>query len=215
MSRSLPFLLASSIAASGCATQHDASRAPVRVVIVHGYAASPSDHWFAWLERELEARGAEVSIVSLPSPSEPKPGEWQHAIETQVPVLDADTWFVAHSLGSIAVLRFLASQGRDTTIGGYALVSGFNERLPLLPQLDDFIVADLDHARLAGVTPTRIVIAARDDAIVPFAASERLAASLDARFIAVERGGHFLGSDGFTTFPLILIELDKALATRR
>lgn len=187
----------------------------MHVYIVHGYGASPSDHWFPWLKRELEKDGATVSIINLPTPSAPQPEEWQRALEAQVASIDRNTYFVAHSLGSITLLSFLEKYQANESIGGYILVSAFNAKLPILPQLDSFKEEDIDYEKLTNVARTRTVIAAIDDSIVPYTLSQRLAMSLSAKFVSVEHGNHFLGSDGFTEFPLVLTELQKAMAAAR
>ncbi|WP_202845075.1 RBBP9/YdeN family alpha/beta hydrolase [Luteimonas saliphila] len=196
----------------GHAPPAEARQAPARVYIVHGYGASPSDHWFPWLRDAMERRGATVSIVELPTPGDPQPDAWLQTLRAQVPAPDQDTWFVAHSLGGIALLRYLVAADAGARIGGFVLVSGFNDRLPILPQLDGFRDPDLDYGRLVRMAGQRVVIAADDDAIVPPPLSQDLARSLEARFVAVARGGHFLGSDGFERFPLVLDELEKAMA---
>jgi hypothetical protein len=186
----------------------------MHLYIVHGYGASPSDHWFSWLKNAMEKKGASVSIVNLPAPDAPQPNEWQQALESQVASLDEGTYFVAHSLGSIALLRFLEGvQGK--TIGGYLLVSGFNNSLPALPQLDSFKKPTIDYGRLVDIASNRVVVSAIDDPSVPHAFSESLANSLKAKFVSVQRGGHFLGSDGFTEFPLVINELEIAVASRQ
>ena len=53
----------------------------------------------------------------------------------------------------------------------------------------------------------RVVIGALDDPIVPYTYTDSLAKSLDAKMVTVAKGGHFMGSDGFTEFPLLLDEL--------
>lgn len=143
---------------------------------------------------------------------DPQPQAWQRALETQVTSLDNNTYFVAHSLDRITLLRFLEKHPANAPIGGYILVSGFNERLPTLPQLDRFIKPDIDYGKLVQRASTRVVIAAPDDTVVPYRFIQALAKSLDARFITVEQGNHFLASDGFTEFPLVLAELQKAVA---
>jgi len=208
-------MMALSMLLAGCASAPDPSRTQMHVYIVHGYAASPSDHWFPWLRQKLQQRGARVTVIELPSPDAPRPDEWQQAIARQVAALDEHSYFVAHSLGSIALLRHLDSTPQNTRIGGYILVSGFNDRLPALPQLDAFVAPDLDHARLIGMTRHRIVIAAVDDPIVPFALTRDLAAAVASSFLPVERGGHFLASDGYRQFPLVLQELERAAQSRR
>ena len=181
----------------------------MHVYIVHGYGASTSDHWFPWLKKELEQQGATVSIVDLPSPDDPSSDAWQNALEDQVSTLDKSTYFVSHSLGGIALLRYLESADINDGIGGYILVSGFNDNLPALPQLDSFRRPDIDYGRLVKIAKNRVVIAALDDAIVPYTLTEKLAGSLEAKFIPVAHGGHFLGGDGFTEFPLVLRVLEE------
>lgn len=177
--------------------------------MIHGYCGSRSEHWFPWLKEELEQQGENVYIIDLPSPDAPNPDEWQEALENQVPTLDRNTYFVTHSLGSIALLRYLESANTNEGIGGYILVSGFNHNLPTLPQLNSFMRPEMDYKRLVKITGNRVVIAALDDATVPHTLTEKLAASLEARFIPVERGGHFLDRDGFTEFPLVLSVLEN------
>lgn len=191
------------------ASAADAGETPRRVYIVHGYGASPADHWFAWLARALEREGVAVTILDLPTPTAPTPEAWQRALREQIRAPDAHTWFVAHSLGSIALLRYLAQSADTDGIGGFVLVSGFNAPLSALPQLDGFVAPALDTARLIRLAPQRIVVAAEDDAMVPHASSRALAAALDARFVSVPRGGHFLGSDGYTQFPLLLELIER------
>jgi predicted alpha/beta hydrolase family esterase len=131
-----------------------------------------------------------------------------------VPTPDHDTYFVAHSLGGITVLRYLESLKPDVRIGGFVLVAGFNDRLAVHPQLDAFHRPALDCAKLERMAAHRLVIAARDDPAVPHAVSERLAAALKAGCISLDKGGHFLDSDGFVEFPLLLGQLRGWFQTR-
>ncbi|MCW2476272.1 MULTISPECIES: alpha/beta hydrolase [unclassified Symbiopectobacterium] len=212
MNKLIALLLSMAAVLSGCTSPANTQQSTARIYIVHGYGASPSEHWFAWLKSEMEKTGATVSIVNLPTTDDPQPQAWQRALETQVTSLDKNTYFVAHSLGSITLLRFLEKHPTNAPIGGYILVSGFNGSLPTLPQLDRFIKPAINYGALAQRANTRVVIAAADDTVVPYRFSQALAKSLDARFITVEQGNHFLASDGFTEFPLVLAELKKAIA---
>jgi predicted alpha/beta hydrolase family esterase len=186
-----------------------------QVYIVHGYMASPSDHWFGWLKTQLEARGAKVSILAMPDSSNPDPAAWQRHLEQSVSTHDGDTYFVAHSLGCIALLHYLQSLPADTRIGGLLLVSGFNASLSLIQQLDNFTNSPmLDADRIIAMSPERAVIASRNDAIVPYALTVDLSRQLQAQLSTVDEGGHFLGSEGFTTLP-VAYELLAAMMSAR
>jgi hypothetical protein len=182
----------------------------LNVYIVHGFDASPAHHWFPWLRRALEARGHAVSIVELPSSHAPTPQAWLQALQEQAGALDGSSFFVAHSLGCISVLRHLERAPAGTVIAGCVLVAGFNAPLAVLPQLDAFAKPDLDLRKLSAMVSYRSVIASSNDAGVPPALSESLAKAWQANYTLVERGGHFLASEGFSEFPLLLNELERA-----
>lgn len=182
-----------------------------QVYIVHGYSASPDSHWFAWLKQRLQSQGVKVSVLDMPNSAAPRPDQWQQTLQQQVIHADRNTWFVTHSLGSIAVLRYLADRQDLSTIGGIVLVSGFNEHLSNIPELDPFLRPDLDYAKIIRVTHTRMVIAAANDVVVPAPFSQRLARQLDAQFVLLPEGGHFLKDDGYSEFPALLNELERLM----
>ena len=182
------------------------------VYIVHGYMASPTDHWFEWLKAKVEGEGGTTRIVPMPDSMAPDAQAWLETLEREATTLDANTFFVAHSLGCIATLRFL-SRHRDARIGGLIAISGFEQKLPNIPELDAFMAErDYDPATVREVAPQRTVIAAQNDEIVSADLSRDLAASLDAECIVLADGGHFLGSDGFDSFPLVWEELGRQAA---
>lgn len=186
-----------------------------QVYIVHGYMASPGDHWFGWLKSQLEARGARVTILAMPDSSDPDPAAWQRHLQQSVERHDGDSYFVAHSLGCIALLHYLQSLPADTQIGGLLLVAGFSASLPNLPQLDKFTRSPkLEADRIVAMTSQRAVIASRNDAAVPYALTVDLSRQLRAQLSTVEEGGHFLGREGFTTLP-VAYELLSAMMSAR
>ncbi|MDO5290280.1 MAG: alpha/beta hydrolase [Pseudomonadota bacterium] len=179
---------------------------PWRAVIVHGYGATPADHWFAWLGQRLQAAGVSAHIPALPDSLQPDFAHWQQALADAVGMPDARTLLVAHSLGCISLLHYLSAE-RPQQVGGVVLVSGFGARLPQLPAINGFDVdAYVDQARLdvpalrAMTGQMHHVISANDGIVAP-AASRALAVQLGGQVHEVPRGGHFLASDGFTQLP--------------
>lgn len=177
----------------------------MQVYIVHGYTARPNDHWFPWLQERLAADGIDVAVLPMPDPDQPVAQAWDAFLATHAARRDSDIFFVAHSLGCIAVVRHLLKTG--AACGGMLLVAGFAEPVPGLEELDGFVTGVDGIEGLRETVGERVVIAARDDEAVPFDATRRLAEKLDARFIPLERGGHFLGREGFTEFPLVYEQL--------
>lgn len=177
-----------------------------RAFIIHGYGATPEDHWFSWLAQQLQAAGVATAIPALPDPEQPDFDRWQAALATHLGTPDAETFYVAHSLGTISLLHFL-SAARPAQTGGIFLVSGFDGRLPALPVIGDFNVdayadrARIDHAALRAMTPQiHHIISDNDRAVAP-ERSLQLAERLGGTVHRVANGGHFLASDGFRTLP--------------
>ncbi|MET0982131.1 MAG: alpha/beta hydrolase [Telluria sp.] len=184
-----------------------------QVYVVHGYTASPADHWFPWLEARVASEGVDVDVLAMPDSDRPVAAAWDAFLDARAVRRGEDTFFVAHSLGCIAVVRhLLRTQRADrASCGGVVLVAGFAEPVPGLPELDGFVDGVGSLEQLRETVRHRSVIASRDDEAVPHAVTHRLAERLDAEFLTVEQGGHFLGCEGFTEFPLVYAQLSAML----
>ncbi|MFW6186913.1 MAG: RBBP9/YdeN family alpha/beta hydrolase [Actinomycetota bacterium] len=175
-----------------------------RVVVVHGYDAAPDAHWLPWLREALEADGVEVVLARLPEPSFPEAGAWLDAVGEAVGTPDRHTHLVGHSLGCITLLRHLARLPRPWSLGGLVLVAGFTGPLASTPVLDAFLAEDVDVSAVRTGARHRLVLRSDDDPTVPAAASEELAARLDAPVLVVPGAGHFRGADGVVRLPPVL-----------
>ena len=178
----------------------------VRIYIIHGFDSSPEKNWFQWLARELSKCGISTKVLCLPNPKSPSPNQWTQAICEQVRAdgeIGDRVYFVAHSLGCIATLRFIETLDSCVRVGGVVLVAGFCEMISTLPELSPFVDSPLQSEKIKQIVLRRAVIRARDDMIVPFSLSQNLAEMIGADFIARDEGGHFMDSDGFREFPLV------------
>jgi uncharacterized protein len=184
-----------------------------RIFIIHGYSASPEDHWFPWLKSELERDGLTLTILKMPNSKSPDASMWTQFIQSNVKAPDENTYFIAHSLGCIALLRYLDILSVGAKIGGMVLVAGFLETLPHLPELDGFVTTNLSQKHLIEICSQRAVIASLDDPAVPYEKTERLSVFLQAKLRTVKFGGHFLATDGFTQFPEAYEELSAIIKT--
>jgi predicted alpha/beta hydrolase family esterase len=184
-----------------------------QVYIIHGYTASPADHWFPWLQDKLQEDGVSVDILEMPNSQAPKLNEWIEYLLQNIKVLHKDTYFIGHSLGCVSILRYLQQVNISEPLGGAVFVSGFTDPVPSLPSLDEFTIDHLDDQQIMASLKARAAIASKDDTIVPFALSKKLAEDMQADFHEVDHGGHFLQSDGFTTLPMVyqvLLEMMNA-----
>jgi predicted alpha/beta hydrolase family esterase len=175
----------------------------IQVYIIHGYGASPTNHWFPWLKDKLIADDHQVSVLHMPNSSNPRQEEWLDTLASSIKSIDNYTYFVTHSLGSITLLKYLEQLNPLPIFGGFILVSGFSKPLSILPSLNPFTEQEVDYNKIISATNSRTVIAAKDDNIVPYQFSQNLSKQLDASFFPVEKGGHFLEGDGYITFPSV------------
>ncbi|PHM61136.1 RBBP9/YdeN family alpha/beta hydrolase [Xenorhabdus ishibashii] len=184
-----------------------------KIIIVHGYTASPSSHWFPWLKDKLTEQGAEVIIPTMPDTSSPKPESWANMLIDIVPEIDKNSIFIGHSLGCITLLRHLESMRfQHLHIGGYILVSGFDSPQITLPELDPFTAEPLDYAFLREITGHRFSLISSNDDIVSPQSSQALANSLQTEVINISNGGHFLDRDGFTRLLPVYDILESILS---
>lgn len=177
---------------------------PRRATIIHGYAATPEDHWFGWLAAQLDARGIPTTVPALPDPEAPDPGRWLSAVAASVGTPDEGSVLVAHSLGCLTALRHLCSLEGPWRLGAAVLVSGFVDPLPSLPTLDSHVGPPLDLARIRDRISSLTLIRSDEDPYVPPSHTDRLAGLLGTASQVVPGAGHFLAADGVTSLPAAL-----------
>ncbi|KUO02520.1 RBBP9/YdeN family alpha/beta hydrolase [Streptomyces caeruleatus] len=180
-----------------------------RASIIHGYGATPEDHWFGWLAEQLRADGVPTTIPALPSPQAPDPAQWAAAVRADLGTPDKHSIVVAHSLGCLTVLRHLRSLPSPWRLGTLVLVSGFVDRLPALPDLNAYIGHGCDVTGLGNRIDRLTIIRSDADPYVPPAHTDRLAGLLGIPAQVIPGAGHFLASDGVTS----LREVREAIAS--
>ena len=180
-----------------------------QLYIIHGYGASPREHWFPWLKNTMEEKGWTVSILEMPDSEHPKFDKWLKAMKENIKNINENTYFVAHSLGTITTLQYLSQYENLPKFGGFILVSGFDEGIAGFEELRPFVKEKPDYKKINEKAELRAVVAAKDDHIVPIKLSEKVAKKLNGKFYPVEKGGHFLDREGFTDLPLVKEILEK------
>ncbi|KKI16791.1 hypothetical protein XM48_14060 [Leucobacter sp. Ag1] len=180
--------------------------------MLHGYTATPDDHWFPWLAERLEAAGFEVSVPELPESVRPDAAAWHAAADAAIGEIRDGDAVIGHSLGSLVALRVLAERARRAgtgvapaaRLGSLVLVSGFAGPIAPVPELDAFAEAGVDLSAVPGFVRSIAAVRSDDDTIVPPADTDSLAAALGVPVEVVPGGGHFLGRDGWTKLPAAL-----------
>lgn len=173
-----------------------------KVYIIHGYGASPLDHWFPWfVEKVRTMYGLDVEVLAMPTPQTPNVEAWLGTLREHIGVPNNETYIIAHSFGCITLLRYLNTLAESFSLGGMVLVSPFDKPLASLPALDPFVNVHLDYAKLSRNILQKHVIFSDNDAYVLPQMSKTLGNTLDCALHEIPRGGHFLGAEGFEMFP--------------
>ncbi|WP_130802308.1 RBBP9/YdeN family alpha/beta hydrolase [Acinetobacter ihumii] len=183
------------------------------VYIIHGYQAVPEDHWFPWLEQQIQHTGAHAERVFLADSTHPDAQVWQECLSAQCTILNENTIIVAHSLGCLSSLNFLSQALQNSSIAAGIFVSGFTEKLKALPELDAFIASQkVDDKLLRQQIARRYVFLSTNDAFVPPPLTLRFAHGLNAQIFEIKQAGHFMQQDGYAAFPQLWEVLRPLLA---
>lgn len=94
-----------------------------KVYLIHGWGGNPENAWFPWLKTELESKEFHVEAPEMPDTEKPKIELWLNKLRGVVPNPDEQTYFVGHSIGCQAILRYLESLRSETKVGGVVLVA--------------------------------------------------------------------------------------------
>lgn len=184
-----------------------------QIFVLHGYSASIDDHWFLDLKHQIEDEHTTVTLIPFPDSENPDVDAWQKVLDQQIPKVDENTYFVAHSLGVITLLHFLQRHDYQN-IGGMILVSGFSGLISDSSVLNSYITkSKVDTNYFKGIKKKLVYLSDNDDLVPPKLTIE-LAKEIDAPYITVPNGGHFLGREGYTKFPQVVNSLKEMLESK-
>jgi predicted alpha/beta hydrolase family esterase len=166
-----------------------------RVFIVHGWGGTPDEAWMPWLGHQLRQRGFRVESLAMPEPDVPKVEPWVATIAQHVGAPDAETFFVGHSIGCMAIMRYF--QTIQETVGGAVFVAPWldlalgeedspENRAIVLPW-----IAPLNDVQVATVCPRMVCIFSDDDQFVPLSNVEQFERRFNAKPIIEHGKGHF------------------------
>ncbi len=183
-----------------------------RVYIVHGWDGDSKSNWIPWLKRELESKKSNVEVIvfDMPNTKAPKIEEWVKHLEENVKDIDEHTYFIGHSIGCQAIMRFLEKLHKHKKIGGCLFVAGFFN----LPHLETekeiriaepWIINHPDFSRIGDHCDNFLAIFSKDDPDVPITDSEIFKEKLGARIVKTDKKGHF----EYEIQPLVLDEALK------
>lgn len=181
-----------------------------RVIIVHRWEGGSHDDWRPWLKSGLEKIGYEVFVPDMPDTNTPVVEKWVSKIKEVVGEPDGDTYFVGHSIGCQAILRYL--QTIDTPVGGAVFVAGwFNldnlESSEVKEIAKPWIETSIDFDKLRTVLHRSTLLISDNDPYSCFEENKQKFGILKSEIKIINNGGHLTAEDGYSQFPQVISEL--------
>ena len=172
-----------------------------KVYLIHGWGGNDSSEgWFGWLKQNMKDRGIEAIGFNMPNTDTPVIEEWVGFMKENIKDIDEDTYFIGHSIGCQAILRFLETLNEDVKIAGCIFVAPWME-------LDEntikeegeesvriskpWVETPIDFEKVKKHTNRFLAIFSDDDPYVPLNQVEKFKQNLDAETVVKKNEEHF------------------------
>jgi uncharacterized protein len=171
----------------------------IKLYLIHGWGGSPDNEgWFSWLREECNKRGIELIIPEMPNTDAPKIDEWLGKMKEVVVDLNEDSYFVGHSIGCQAIMRFLELLSDGAKVGGVIFIAGWFDLIEECYQNEEeraiakpWIEIPIDTEKVKQHSDEFFAIFSTNDDCVPLSDSELFKNKLNAEIIIKEDEGHF------------------------
>src|SRR3989338_1153095 len=165
-----------------------------RFIILHCKDDGPADNYYPWMKSELEKRGYEVQMPTLPNTAAPNDEEQTDFAQKNC-TFDEHTAVVGHSFGGIVALRLLERgvKFQRLTLIATPLADDFldgKKRPTVSSALSKGFKSDIIRKNVKGI----VLLADTTDPVVPVSGMEKMAQLLQG-FLIRGKGekGHFMG----------------------
>ncbi|MBS3084493.1 alpha/beta hydrolase [Candidatus Pacearchaeota archaeon] len=166
-----------------------------RIYIIHGWGFDSSMPWILWLEEEIRKKGFEVYSFDMPNTNEPKIEEWVKYLEENVVDVDENTYFVGHSIGSQAIMRFLEKSHKHLKVGGCVFIAPWFDLIGLgseeLKIAHPWFNSKIECERVLDHTGNITCIFSTNDPYVSPLEWKKFEGRLKAKIIIKKDEGHF------------------------
>ncbi len=182
-----------------------------RVIIVHRWGGNSGSDWIPWLADELRTRDIEVAVPDMPKTNEPEIALWIPYLASVVKEVNEDTFFVGHSVGCQAIMRYLQELSSDKKIGGAVFVAGFvnlkEQGQGEEQKVKEWLETPINWPNVKAHTSSFVYIYSDNDPFVPESDAQIFREKLNAKLVLDEGKGHFTAGGGVTELTTALDEL--------
>ncbi len=166
-------------------------------VIVHCWGGNPEYCWYPQTKKELEEKGFEVNVPAMPDTHLPKLSLWLPKLQEVAGEPNEELFLIGHSIGCMAILRYLEQLKNNQKVGGVILVAGFTDDLnhvdPIEDELKNFFETPILWDKLKTKANKFVAIHSDNDPYVSVDYGYIFKEKLGAELIIKSKMGHFSG----------------------
>lgn len=182
-----------------------------RAIIVHCWGGHSNYAWYQSVARQLEAIGYQVQVPDMPNTDEPRLDIWVPYLQKVIEQPDEDLVLIGHSIGTVAIMRYLETLKADQRIDKAVFVAGFTDQLGFR-ELENFFETHLRFIDIRSKVKNGFTTIQSDND--PFVSSQygvRLHEELGAHLLIKHGAGHMSGEvdgeDSCTDLPEVLASI--------
>jgi hypothetical protein len=182
-----------------------------RFLVLHGWENHrPPEHWQWWLVDRLRADGEQVLYPQLPSPDQPRLGDWLEVLAGEwLQMGDGERVVVAHSLSCLLWLQAAVRAVVDPPADRVLLVAPPSPAVTAdIPAIAEFAVTPSPAVAAAVAassrTPVRLVASDADSYSTEGPAAEVYGRPLGLAAETLPGAGHLTIDDGYGRWPAVL-----------
>lgn len=180
----------------------------MKAIFIHGNGGNrPTDNWFPYLKKELEALDIEVLAPLFPDSHLARACYWLPFLEQELKA-DHETILIGHSSGAIAAMRFAQTH----QILGSVLVAAYHTDLGYeTEKLSGYFDTPWDWEAIRKNQRWILQFASTDDPWIPIEEPRFLHKQLHTMYHEFQDQGHFGGTPAKETFPELLQAIEKQI----
>lgn len=164
----------------------------------------------------LVERNFVVAVPDMPNTNEPRIKDWVSNLAKVVGRADKDTYFVGHSIGCQAILRYLEGINENIVVGGAVFVAGWfhliENSLETKEEKEiakEWINSPINFRLVRKHLKTSTACFSDDDPFVSISESKIFEKELGSKIIIHPKRGHFRLEDSVSELHVALNEVLK------
>jgi predicted alpha/beta hydrolase family esterase/very-short-patch-repair endonuclease len=178
------------------------------IYLIHGWDGSSKGDWLGWATEAFTNKGYKVITPDMPNTKHPKIDEWVNHLKSLVINPDQNTYFIGHSIGCQAIMRYLETI--DNKVGGAIFVAGWFNLINLENKESEdiakpWIETPINTDKVKHNLGHSVVILGDKDPWVPLEETKKaFETKLGSDVIVLSGVGHITSDDGFGPFPKLI-----------